>query len=268
MTDMAIAVMGVAGRMGQELVRTVTATSGCHVIGGLEPDGAPSVGKDVGAVAGLENLGIAVTSDLPALIAKADAILDFTVPAASVSFARHAADAGIVHVLGTTGLSEEDEAEIRTAATRATVVKAGNMSLGVNLLTELTRKVAAALDEDFDIEVVEMHHRHKVDAPSGTALMLGQAAAEGRKIALKDRSVRVRDGITGERQRGDIGFASLRGGNVAGEHSVIFAADDERIEITHRATDRRIFARGGVKAALWARDKAPGLYSMIDVLGL
>ena len=268
MSDMAIAVMGAAGRMGQELVRAVTAAQGCRVIGGLEPDGAPSIGKDVGTVAGIEALGSPISSDLPGLIAQADAILDFTSPAASVAFAREAAEAGIVHILGTTGLSEDDDTAVRASAKRATIVKAGNMSLGVNLLTELTRKVAAALDEDFDIEIVEMHHRYKVDAPSGTALMLGQAAAEGRNLALKDRSVRVRDGYTGERQRGDIGFATLRGGNVVGEHSVIFAADGERIEIAHRATDRGIFARGAVKAALWARDKEPGLYSMIDVLGL
>jgi 4-hydroxy-tetrahydrodipicolinate reductase len=268
MSDMNIAVMGAAGRMGRELVRAVTTAEGCRVSGGIEPEGSPFVGQDIGTLAGLEPFGIAVTTDPLELIVKADAILDFTRPEASVEFAGLAANARIVHVLGTTGFSEADEAAIAAAARHATIVKAGNMSLGVNLLTELTRKVAAALDEDYDIEVLEMHHRHKVDAPSGTALMLGEAAAEGRSVVLKDRGVRVRDGHTGERGRGDIGFATLRGGNVVGEHSVIFAADGERIELTHRATDRGIFARGAVKAALWGKGKGPGLFSMVDVLGL
>ncbi len=268
MSDMKIGIMGVAGRMGRELVQAVGSVDGCVVAGGTEPEGSSEIGKDIGALAGVGPLGAVVTSDPVELIGKVDGILDFTIPAASIGFARHAAKAGIVHVLGTTGFAEADEAAVAEAAKKATIVKAGNMSLGVNLLLELTKKVSAALDEDYDIEVVEMHHRHKVDAPSGTALMLGQAAAEGRGIPLKDRSVRVRDGHTGERNRGDIGFATLRGGNVVGEHSVIFAADGERIEIAHRATDRGIFARGAVKAALWARDKDPGLYSMVDVLGL
>ena len=268
MADMAIAIMGVAGRMGRELVRAVQATDGCRVAGGIEPAGSEFIGKDIGALAGIGELGEAVTEDALELIAKVDGILDFTAPAASVEFAGLAANARIVHVIGTTGMAEQDEAAVAAAARHATIVKAGNMCLGVNLLTEMTRRIAAALDEDFDIEVIEMHHRHKVDAPSGTALMLGQAAAEGREISLKDRSVRVRDGHTGERNRGDIGFATLRGGNVVGEHSVIFAADGERVEITHRATDRGIFARGAVKAVLWGRGKGPGLFNMVDVLGL
>lgn len=268
MSDMAIAVMGVAGRMGRELVRAIDSVDGCSVAGGTEQAGSAELGQDIGVLAGIGSIGVNVTADTADVIANCDAILDFTVPAASVAFADLTAEAGIVHIMGTTGFSEADEAAIAEAAKRATIVKAGNMSLGVNLLLELTKKVSAALDEDYDIEVVEMHHRHKVDAPSGTALMLGQAAADGRNISLKDRSVRVRDGQTGERNRGDIGFASLRGGNVVGEHSVIFAADGERIEIAHRATDRGIFARGAVKAGLWARDKDPGLYSMVDVLGL
>ncbi len=268
MSDMKIAVMGAAGRMGRELVGAVHAADGCEVAGGAEPEGSPHIGTDVGTLAGIEALGIPITSDALGLIAKVDAIVDFTVPAASVEFAALAANARIVHVVGTTGFSEADEAAIEAAARHATIIKAGNMSLGVNLLMELTRKVAAALDEDYDIEVVEMHHRNKVDAPSGTALMLGQAAADGRGIALKDRGVRSRDGHTGERRRGDIGFATLRGGNVVGEHNVIFAADGERIEIVHKATDRGIFTRGAVKAALWGRGKGPGLFAMTDVLGL
>lgn len=268
MSNMAIAVMGVAGRMGRELVRAINSVDGCSVAGGTEKAGSAELGQDIGLLAGIGSIGVNMTADTADVIAKCDAILDFTVPAASVAFAGLAAEAGIVHIMGTTGFSEADEAAIAKAAKRATIVKAGNMSLGVNLLLELTKKVSAALDEDYDIEVLEMHHRHKVDAPSGTALMLGQAAADGRNISLKDRSVRLRDGQTGERNRGDIGFASLRGGNVVGEHSVIFAADGERIEIAHRAMDRGIFARGAVKAGLWARDKDPGLYSMVDVLGL
>jgi 4-hydroxy-tetrahydrodipicolinate reductase len=268
MSEMKIAVMGVAGRMGRELVRTVHATPGCIVAGGTERAGSNVLGQDVGVLAGIDRLGVSVTGDPLELIARVDAILDFTVPAVSVEMAGLAANARIVHVLGTTGLNAEDDKAVKAAARHATIIKAGNMSLGVNLLVALTRKVAEALDEDFDIEVLEMHHKHKVDAPSGTALMLGAAAAEGRRVSLKTASVRTRDGHTGARRRGDIGFATLRGGNVVGEHMVIFAADGERIEIAHRATDRGIFARGAVKAALWGRGKGPGLFSMTDVLGL
>lgn len=268
MTDMKLAVMGAAGRMGRELIRAVHEMPGCVVAGGTETVGSDAVGADLGELGGIGTLGVAVTDKPLELFAAIDGILDFTSPAASVQFAELAAQARIVHVMGTTGFSGDDEAKIEAAARHATIVKAGNMSLGVNLLVELTRKVAAALDEDFDIEVLEMHHKHKVDAPSGTALMLGQAAAEGRGIDLEERSVRSRDGHTGARKRGDIGFATLRGGNVVGEHTVLFATEGERIELTHRATDRGIFARGGVKAALWAKGKAPGVYSMADVLGL
>jgi 4-hydroxy-tetrahydrodipicolinate reductase len=268
MSEMKIAIMGAAGRMGRELVKAVHATPGCVVAGGTEPAGSSALGQDLGLLAGIGNLGMKIT-DVPAeLIARVDAILDFTTPRASVEFASLAANSRIVHVLGTTGLSDADEKAIAAAACHATIVKAGNMSLGVNLLVALTRKVARALDADFDIEILEMHHKDKVDAPSGTALMLGAAAAEGRNIALRERSVRVRDGHTGARKRGDIGFATLRGGNVVGEHTVLFAGEGERLELTHRATDRGVFARGAVKAALWARGKGPGLFSMADVLGI
>jgi 4-hydroxy-tetrahydrodipicolinate reductase len=268
MSDMKIAVMGAAGRMGRELIRTVHAAPGCIVAGAIEPVGSKALGQDAGMLAGVGELGVPITSDALEIVAKVDGILDFTVPKASVEFAGLAANARIVHVMGTTGLTEADEAAVKAAARHATIVKAGNMSLGVNLLVALSRKVAEALDEDFDIEVVEMHHKHKIDAPSGTALMLGQAAADGRGISLKDRSVRSRDGHTGARRRGDIGFATLRGGNVVGEHSVVFAADGERVVLSHIATDRGIFARGAVKAALWGHGKGPGLFSMSDVLGL
>jgi 4-hydroxy-tetrahydrodipicolinate reductase len=268
MSEIRIAVMGVAGRMGRELVRAVSSAEGCSVAGGIEPPGSPAVGADVGTLAGLEPLGIPVTTDPLEAAARVDAVIDFTTPKATVEMAGLAANARIVHVIGTTGLSESDESAIRAAARHATVIKAGNMSLGVNLLTAITRRIAEALDADYDIEIVEMHHRQKVDAPSGTALMLGAAAAEGRGVDLKTTSVRTRDGHTGPRKRGDIGFATLRGGTVVGDHTVIFAGDGERIEITHRAADRSIFARGAVKAALWGRGKGPGLFTMGDVLGL
>jgi 4-hydroxy-tetrahydrodipicolinate reductase len=265
---MKIAVMGAAGRMGQELVRAVHETEGCSVAGAVERPDSPHIGADVGVLAGLGPLGVTVTNDPLDLIARSDAILDFTSPAATVEFAGLAANARIVHVIGTTGLSEADDARIAAAARHAPIIKAGNMSLGVNVLAAITRRVAEALDEDYDIEIVEMHHRHKVDAPSGTALMLAEAAALGRGIKLGEHTVRGRDGITGPRRRGDIGMASLRGGGVVGEHKIILAGPGERIEIAHIAADRSIFARGAVKAALWGRGKAPGLYSMSDVLGL
>lgn len=268
MTDMKIAVMGAAGRMGQALTRAVHETDGCAVAGGTEAPGAEAAGRDIGEVAGVGPLGAQITDAPLELFAQVDGVLDFTAPKASLAFAELSAQARVVHVIGTTGFTREDEEKIEAAARHATIVKAGNMSLGVNLLTALTRRVAAALDEDFDIEIVEMHHRHKVDAPSGTALMLGEAAAEGREVALDDKAVRVRDGHTGPRGRGDIGFATLRGGSVVGEHSVVFAGEGERLELTHKAADRAIFARGAVKAALWGHGKPPGLYSMMDVLGI
>lgn len=268
MSDLNIAVMGVAGRMGRELVRAVAAREGTRLVAATEPAGSEALGQDAGVLAGLGAIGISVDDDAAAAIDAADAILDFTRPDATVSFAKRAAETGKIHVIGTTGLEASHDAAVLEAATRIPIVKAGNMSLGVNLLTALTERIARALDEDFDIEVLEMHHRHKVDAPSGTALMLGEAAARGRDIDLDARSVRVRDGVTGPRQRGDIGFATLRGGSVVGEHQVIFAADGERVVLSHIASDRGIFARGAVAAALWANGRQPGLYAMLDVLGL
>ncbi len=265
---MKIAVVGAAGRMGRELVRAVHATDGATLAGALERPGSIAIGQDAGLLAGLGRLNVPISDETLETFARVDAVLDFTTPEASVEFAGLAANARIVHVCGTTGLGAADEAAIKAAARHATIIRAGNMSLGVNLLLAITRKVAAALDPDFDIEIVEMHHRNKVDAPSGTALMLGQAAAAGRAVDLADVSDRGRDGHTGPRRRGDIGFASLRGGSVVGDHTVIFAADGERIEITHKADDRGIFARGAVKAALWGKGKSPGLYTMMDVLGI
>ncbi len=269
MSEMGLVVVGAAGRMGQTLIRVVHETPGARVVGAIERTGSAALGRDAGEVAGVGQLGVAITDDPLPAFATADGVLDFTSPAASVAFAGYAAQARIVHVIGTTGCSTEDDAAIAAAARHATIVKSGNMSLGVNLLAVLVEQAARALDPgDFDIEIVEMHHRHKVDAPSGTALLLGQAAAAGRDIALVDASVRTRDGHTGPRPAGAIGFATLRGGSVVGEHSVMLAGNGERIVLTHAAEDRAIFARGAVKAALWAHGRKPGLYSMRDVLGL
>lgn len=268
MSDLKIAVMGAAGRMGRALLTAVHEAEGCVVAGGTEPTGSPTVGRDVGEVAGLVALGVSITDDALELCTKVDALIDFTTPAATVEYAALAANARIIHIIGTTGLTPKDEAAIEAASRHATIVKAGNMSLGVNLLVSLTRTVARALDADYDIEVVEMHHRHKVDAPSGTALMMGHAAAEGRGIALGDEAVKCRDGQVGPRKRGEIGMQTLRGGDVVGEHTVIFAGEGERIELTHKASSRAVFANGAVKAATWAKGRKPGLYSMADVLGL
>jgi 4-hydroxy-tetrahydrodipicolinate reductase len=254
--------------MGKALVRQLSEMPNCAISGGTEPEGSPYLGADIGEVAGVGALGVPITRDPLELFARSEGVLDFTSPEATAEHVGLAAQARIVHVIGTTGLSHEQEERVQAAARHAVIVKSGNMSLGVNLLAALVRKAAAMLDADFDIEVVEMHHRMKVDAPSGTALLLGKAAAEGRQIALDDHSVRVRDGHTGVRKRGDIGFATLRGGDIVGDHTVIFAGPSERIELTHRASDRELFARGAVKAALWGQGKPPGIYSMDDVLGL
>jgi 4-hydroxy-tetrahydrodipicolinate reductase len=268
MSEMRLVVVGAAGRMGRTLVRMIAETPGCRLVGAIERAGSPALGEDAGILAGVGETGVAVVADPLPVFAAADGVLDFTAPAATVEFAALAAQARIVHVVGTTGLAESDFAKLEAAARHARIVQSGNMSLGVNLLATLVRQAAAALGEDFDIEILEMHHRMKVDAPSGTALLLGEAAAQGRQVALKERSVRARDGHTGARRPGDIGFATLRGGSVIGEHSVIFAGAGERIELVHRADDRALFARGAVKAALWAFEKKPGYYTMADVLGL
>jgi 4-hydroxy-tetrahydrodipicolinate reductase len=268
MSEMGLIVVGAAGRMGRTLTRVIAEMPGVTLAGAIEREGNPELGKDAGELAGLGANGIRLTDDPLPLFAKAEGVLDFTAPKATLGFAELAAQARIVHVVGTTGLSADDDKKLAAAARHAVLIKSGNMSLGVNLLAVLVRQAAKALDADFDIEILEMHHRHKVDAPSGTALLLGAAAAEGRGIELAPHSVRTRDGHTGARKRGDIGFATLRGGSVVGEHSVLLAAEGEVIELSHKANDRAIFARGAVKAALWGKDKKPGLYSMADVLGL
>lgn len=265
---MRIAIAGAAGKMGRTLTRIASETPGIEIAGGLEADRSPHLGADMGELAGIGRTGQQISSDAGSLFAQIDGVIDFTVPGATVAMCEVSAQAGIVHVIGTTGFSEEDEVRIKAAARRTRIVKSGNMSLGVNLLASLVKKTAAILKDDFDIEILEMHHRQKIDAPSGTALLLGSSAADGRGIEIKTRSVRVRDGHTGPRPGGAIGFATLRGGSVVGEHTVIFAGPAERIEFTHKAESRDIFARGAMRAALWARDKQPGLYSMADVLEL
>ena len=265
---MKLVVVGAAGRMGRMLVRTVAETDGVTVHAALEHEASPALGQDSGTLAGIGSSGLAITSDPLEAVVHADGILDFSTPAVSVAMAALAAQARIAHVIGTTGLSSDDLAKIAAAARHAPIVRSGNMSLGVNLLAALVEKAARALGSSWDIEILEMHHRMKVDAPSGTALLLGEAAAKGREVSLAERAVRSRDGHTGARRDGDIGFATLRGGTVVGDHIVILAGAGERIALTHNAEDRSIFARGAVQAALWARGRKPGEYSMADVLGL
>ncbi len=268
MTVPGIVVTGASGRMGQMLIRTIAASDKARLVGAVERSGTPWVGRDVGEAMGGPATGVIVTDDPLEAFAKAQAVIDFTAPAATVEFAALAAQARAVHVIGTTGLEAEHLKKIAAAAHHAVIVRAGNMSLGVNLLTRLTQKVAEALDADWDIEIVEAHHRMKVDAPSGTALMLGAAAAAGRGVSLDEVRDSGRDGITGARKPGAIGFSAIRGGDIVGEHDVIFATVGERIVLRHVATDRSIFARGALKAALWGQGQKPGEYDMMDVLGL
>jgi 4-hydroxy-tetrahydrodipicolinate reductase len=269
MTNLKIAIAGAGGRMGGALVRAIAAAEGVAIHSAFDRVGNASIGRDAGVSAGLEPLGVVITDDLEAALAEADAIVDFTAPAASAALARRAAKGGLVHVIGTTGCTPAQDAAIRAAGEEgARIVTSGNFSLGVNLLAGLVKQAAAALGPDFDVEIVEMHHNRKVDAPSGTALMLGEAAAAGRSVDLAGHSVSGRDGVTGPRERGSIGFAALRGGTVVGEHTVIFAGDAERIELTHRAESRAIFANGAVRAARWAADRQAGFYTMADVLDL
>jgi 4-hydroxy-tetrahydrodipicolinate reductase len=268
MSEMRLMVAGAGGRMGRTLVKAIADNMSCKLTGALEDARSPLLGWDAGTLAGLGENHVKLTGDPLKIMGEIDGIIDFTIPPATVGYAALAAKAGKVHIIGTTGLSIDDESKIKVAAKTAVIVKSGNMSLGVNLLAALTRRVAKTLDSSFDIEILEMHHNQKVDAPSGTALLLGRAAAEGRGIELDKRAVRSRDGHTGARKAGDIGFATLRGGTVVGEHSVIFAGPAERIELVHKAEDRMIFASGALHAALWARNQKPGLYTMADVLGL
>lgn len=263
-----IVITGVSGRMGRMLVQAVTDNDQVRLVGALERPGHDWIGQDLGLALGGAANGVIVSDDPVETFAKAQAVIDFTTPGATMEFATLAAQARAVHVIGTTGLEPAHLAHLKACARHAVIVRAGNMSLGVNLLVGLTRRVAAALGTDWDIEVVEAHHRHKVDAPSGTALMLGEAAAEGRGSDLDSLRTPAREGITGARKPGSIGFAAIRGGDVVGEHDVIFAGEGERVVLRHLATDRAIFARGALRAAIWGQDKEPGEYDMADVLGL
>lgn len=278
MGELKVVVAGAGGRMGAANIRAVAAlgglalhgavSQGLKLHGAVDRPGTPAIGQDAGLFAGIAALGVSITDDIDAALEGADAVIDFTAPNASIALAKKAAERGLVHVIGTTGCSDADDAAIAAAGRAgARIVKSGNFSMGVNVLASLVRKAAATLAE-YDIEILEMHHAKKVDAPSGTALLLGEAAAEGRDVALREHAVRVRDGHTGPREAGTIGFATLRGGTVIGDHTVILAGPSERIELGHRAEDRGIFANGAARAALWAADKPPGLYSMADVLGL
>lgn len=266
-TPLRAVVVGVAGRMGRTLASIIEETDGVTLVGATESSGHDWVGRDLAAVLGVGS-GVTVSDEPGAVCVGAEAILDFTAPAASVAHAGIAAEEGLVHVIGTTGFADDHLTGIAAAARRTAIVRSGNMSLGVNLLAGLARQVSGALGAEWDAEILEVHHNRKVDAPSGTALLLGEAVAAGRGVALQDCAERGRDGHTGARTPGAIGFAALRAGDVVGEHDVIFAGIGERVVLRHVATDRAIFARGALHAARWARGKPPGEYSMADVLGL
>ena len=263
-----LAIAGAAGRMGRELARIVHEAKGCQISGGLEAPGSPHVGADYGELIGIGKNGVIISDKPETVLAACDGIIDFTIAPATMNLLKLTTLHKKIHVIGTTGIDAAGDEAIKTAAKQTVIMKTGNYSLGVNMLAALVKKAAATLGQEFDIEVLEMHHRHKVDAPSGTAFMLGKAAADGRQINLAENSVRSRDGVTGARRSGDIGFATLRGGSVVGDHTVIFAGAGERLELRHVAENRELFARGAVKAALWCAGQKPGLYNMNDVLGL
>jgi len=268
MAEIRIGIMGCGGRMGRMLVAEVQRSEGCRLAGGSEAPGSALLGRDIGELAGTGAVGLAATADAAAVIAASDVVIDFTAPAATIAHASLAAERGKALVVGTTGLDAAEGEALKAAARRIPILWAPNMSPVVTLLQGLVEEAARRLGEDYDIEILEMHHHHKVDAPSGTALALGAAAAKGRGINLAGHSQRVRDGHTGPRKSGNIGFASLRGGDVVGDHTVIFAGEGERLELTHRATGRHLFARGAVRGARWLAGRPPGLYGMKDVLGL
>ncbi len=265
---MKIGIVGCSGRMGRMLVLKVLETPAAVLAGGTERSGSDFVGTDIGTLVGKPPLGLTISDDPTELFARSDVVIDFTSPRAVAFHAELAIQHKTNLVVGTTGLGAEEEAALHAASQSVSVVYAANFSVGVTLLSRLVEKAASALGEDYDIEIVEMHHRHKVDAPSGTALSLGRAAAKGRDRVLEDVWCKSRDGHTGARPTGEIGFATLRGGDVVGDHTVVFAADGERVELTHKASNRSIFAAGAVRAALWTGSRKTGLYSMVDVLGV
>lgn len=264
---MKIGIVGAAGRMGRMLVAAVQAADGAELAGGTEAASHPNMGEDLGLLADGEAAGVALTSDPRALFDACDAVIDFTVPTATAAHAALAAETGTVLVVGTTGMDDGQQGAVDAAAEKAPVVQAANFSVGINVLLGLVEKTASILPDAYDIEIVEMHHHHKVDSPSGTALALGEAAAAGRDVDLNDVACKARDGIIGARPRGEIGFATLRGGDVVGDHTTMFAGPGERLEITHKASSREVFANGAVRAAMWGSSQKPGKYSMKDVLG-
>ena len=263
-----IAVAGCAGRMGRVLLQLIDRDEELALAGGVEHEGSPHQGKPLSGLASGLDSTLKVEAAVAPLIGKIDVLIDFTTPFATIEHIGDLVEKSIPVVIGTTGFKPEHDREIAEAAKHIPIVKSGNMSLGVNLLTALVRQAAASLGPEFDIEIHEAHHRHKVDAPSGTALMLGAAAAEGRGIDLDENSIRDRDGIMEERQAGAIGFSVTRAGGIVGEHEVLFGSEDEILVLSHRAMDRSLFARGALTAAKWLRGKKPGLYTMRDVLGL
>ena len=268
MTDTRIAVVGCAGRVGRMLVADVIAAEGCALAGGTVRAGAAQLGQDLGELAGLGRIGVTATDDPEPLLRDCDVAIDFTNPETTHAIVTLAATLGKPLVIGTTGLQAPQEAALREAASRVAIVWAANTSLGINLLLGLVEQAAQRLGADWDLEIWEMHHKAKVDAPSGTALALGRAAATARGAKFDEVAVRGRDGITGARKPGTIGFAALRGGDNIGEHHVIFAGAGEQLELTHRATNRGIYSKGAVRAAQWLIGRPPGLYGMKEVLGL
>ena len=263
-----IGVTGAAGRMGRALITVCTQHPNSRLAAAIERPGSSLLASDAGDLAGLGRLDISLVDTLEDVIGSIDTLIDFTRPDATLSNLSMCVNYGKNIVIGTTGFDAAQKQQIREAAERIGIVFAPNMSVGVNLCLKLLDTAARVLGDDVDIEIIEAHHRHKVDAPSGTALMLGEAAAEGRGVSLPDVADRGRDGITGARNAGAIGFTAIRGGDIVGEHEVIFAGEGERIKISHIATDRRLFAKGAIKAAIWGRGKGPGCFDMRDVLGL
>jgi 4-hydroxy-tetrahydrodipicolinate reductase len=268
MADIKMGVIGCGGRMGRMLMAEIAATEGCVLSGGTAAPGSAHSGSDLGELAGIGRIGVAAGNGPGELLRASDVVVEFTTPAATASHATLAAELGTPLMIGTTGLSAAESEALREAAKRIPIVWAANTSLGINLLLGLAEQAAARLGPDWDIEIMEMHHRGKADAPSGTALALGRAAAAGRGVVLEDVAQRGRDGITGPRKNGDIGFAALRGGDAVGDHHVIFASAGERLELSHRATNRAIYAKGAVRAARWVIGRPPGIYGMKEVLGL
>lgn len=264
-----IAIAGVAGRMGRALVQASSTNDAVKVTGGSELAGSEHLQTDIGFLGGVGELGAVPSSSISDAAAAADTWIDFTVPAATLSALEALVDTPVkTAIIGTTGLSPDDEARIAEYARRIAIVKAGNFSVGVNLMTALVQQAAERLDNEWDIEIFEAHHHHKIDAPSGTALMIGEAAASGRGVNLDDVRSAPYDGITGARDAGSIGFSVSRSGGIIGDHSASFGSEHEILTVGHRALDRSIFAQGALHAALWANNRSPGLYSMRDVLSL